>query len=532
MQLHVIHDLGGGSGQWVRDFGGADSSRENLVLRALSQGPEMATGLGLYESVGDEVPAKAWQLSRPISAAVASHPEYRAILGEILDERGVDVLLVSSLIGQSLDLLDTDRRTILVAHDYFPYCPAINLHFGEVCRDCDDAKIERCERDNEAFNPFVDFPASERSALREKYMELVRRPNVTLAVPSDSVQQNLTRLDPRFREASFATIPHGHSHILPRLSVADPSAHGRLRVLVLGQLSVAKGLHLLREALPAITEFADVYLLGCGELGELFKYQKHVQVVSQYRMDELAIHVGHINPHVGLLASIVPETFGYTLSELIMLGVPVAATRVGSFAERIRHGETGYLFDPDAASLLAALREIDEGRALLAKIRRNVRALEARTAADMVADYHRIAPIASARTPTDRPRAPDAGSGARDGVFAAQAATLASMWKDVKSLNIHLTALVDARQRDEGERRRLEIERDTLARRLDNAAAKMGDHARQLDEKEKERGVMATQLEVRTAQLAEILSSTSWRVSAPVRWLASPTGKRCPRGRR
>jgi hypothetical protein len=70
----------------------------------------------------------------------------------------MDVLMVSSLIGHSLDLLETDRRTILVAR-LFSLLSAINLHFEEICHSCDDAKIARCAR-NEAFNPFVDFPAS------------------------------------------------------------------------------------------------------------------------------------------------------------------------------------------------------------------------------------------------------------------------------------------------------------------------------------------------------------------------------------
>ena len=36
VQLHVIHDLGGGSAKWLRDFGRADDARTNLVLRSFT----------------------------------------------------------------------------------------------------------------------------------------------------------------------------------------------------------------------------------------------------------------------------------------------------------------------------------------------------------------------------------------------------------------------------------------------------------------------------------------------------------------
>ncbi len=72
-----------------------------------------------------------------------------------------------------------------------------------------------------------------------------------------------------------------------------------------------------------------------------------------------------IRPHAGMLLSIWPETFSYTLSELMRLGVPPVATRVGGFAERIIDGETGYLVEPTADDLVARLKQLDADRASL-----------------------------------------------------------------------------------------------------------------------------------------------------------------------
>ena len=45
VQLHVIHDLGGGAVKWVRDFALADAERTNLVLRSFSHGRDAGSGL-------------------------------------------------------------------------------------------------------------------------------------------------------------------------------------------------------------------------------------------------------------------------------------------------------------------------------------------------------------------------------------------------------------------------------------------------------------------------------------------------------
>ena len=563
VQLHVIHDLGGGSATWLRDYGLADSHRINLVLRSFTHDNAAGCGVALYSHVMDEVPLKVWKFSNEVQATVVAHPEYRSALDEIIREYCVDVVLVSSLIGHSLEVLNTGLPTVVVTHDYFPYCPAINIFFERVCRQCDENRIGECYRDNPQFNPFVTFLPRERVLVRDRFLELVGRPNVIMATPSRSVEDNLVRLDTRFGQASFVTIPHGYGHALKKLDDRKPPAQDRLRILVLGQLSVLKGLELLRESLGVLTEFADVYLVGCRELGELFKFDTGVQVVSHYEIDQLPGHVAAINPHLGLLMSIGPETFSYALTELMMLGVPVAATRVGSFPERIRHQETGYLYEPDVASLIGTLRAIDADRDTLSRIRENLHEWGPRTAAAMVSDYHRIAPIeaaAYARYPAGLALhgMQSASRSAPDATWPPQAMTISSMWKEVKSLHLQLSMSNEASQRAELHRQSAESqfmrERQALQGRIDESSTMLAKREVLLAEKDgliqaltsQVQGLtsqvqdltsqrqaltsenqsltsqvqsLTTLVNARDAQIAEILSSTSWRVSRPVRAL-------------
>src|SRR5690606_34534122 len=99
--------------------------------------------------------------------------------------------------------------------------------------------------------------------------------------------------------------------------------------------------------------------LGAGRAGMRFFGRSGVHVAMDYERDALPALLATLQPDAALLLSTVAETWSYMLSELWSLRVPVIATRLGSFAERIRDGESGLLVAPEpsaVAALLAALR--------------------------------------------------------------------------------------------------------------------------------------------------------------------------------
>ncbi len=508
VQLHVIHDLGGGSAKWLRDFATADDERTNFVLRSFTHGEAAGGGIALFTDAADDLPVRTWNFEVPIPAAVVTHAEYRAALAEVIASWRVNAVLVSSFIGHSLDLLETGLPTAVVNHDYFPFCAAINLERAA------DGAISCPE--GEGSNPFTGYSHDDCRQVRERYLQLVAQRNVTMVVPSNSVAENFLALDRRFAGVAFVTIPHGYAPPLVRQGSAVVVPGERLRILVLGQLSRQKGADLLKAALPEITRFADVYLLGCREVGELFRFEPHVHVLSQYELLDLPGHVASINPHVGLLMSTVAETYSYALSELMMLGVPAAATRIGSFAERIRHGENGFLFEPDARSMVEVLRAVDKDRARLARIAAHLQGWSPRPAAQMVAAYHRVTPIRGPALPAAVPL-PVHSAQAR--VEAAQAMTLASMWKEVKRLNLQLSISYESRHHAEGERQREARGREDAERGAQEVMAALTGLEHRIQALSGELQQRSAQLDLKRAQLEETLDSTSWRISSPVRWV-------------
>ncbi|HUQ29264.1 MAG TPA: glycosyltransferase [Usitatibacter sp.] len=520
VQVHVIHDLGGGSAKWLADYVAADVERTNLVLRSFAHDSAAGIGISLHAGASSELPPlRVWKWAKKIAATAVQHPEYRAALDEILQEHRVDALVVSSFIGHSLEVLETGLPTTVVSHDYYPYCPAINLYFDATCEKCDGSRVAECESNNARFNAFEGFDAPARMQVRERFVERVGQPNVTMVTPSRSVAINLRRLDARFEQVEFHTIAHGYANPLPHALRADPET-GRLRVLVLGQLSVAKGIELLRASLDRMVAFADVYLVGTRELGEEFKRREHVHVLSDYDIHDLPGHIANIRPHLGLLMSVVPETFSYALSELLMMGVPVAATRLGSFAERIRHGVDGYLYNPDPDSLIRLIAHVDSHRDELQSVRSAIAGWRPRSAREMVAEYHRVMPL-QAKGASGSAAAHAAGSAA----FASQALLIAEMWKDVKALHRQVAVLNEARDRDEKARRdqhaRHAADREALDLRMAGASRRLLEHENMLAAKDRQIDGLRQHAAARDAQVAAMFTSTSWRISAPIRWVGT-----------
>ncbi|MBI1284063.1 MAG: glycosyltransferase [Thiobacillus sp.] len=503
VQLHVMHDLGGGVARWCHDYCQADEARINLILRPYSQSRAMAEGLMLYAGSEDAEPLDFWRFAAPIAATVDSHPEYREALAAIVRDYAVDAILVSSLIGHSLDVLDTGLPTVLVQHDFYPWCPAIHSYFEEVCQTCDAGRLTHCAERNPDFHPAHRiFSVEQRLRVRQRYLELIERRNLPLVVPSRSTREHFHRLLPDLDPTRFVTISHGHLADLSPIPHAIGQAHGKLRVVILGMLSVSKGLHVLSEALERLLEVAELHLVGAKELGELFKDRPGVRVIDRYSMAELPGILSAIQPDVGLLLSVVPETFSYTLSELFMLGIPPVATRLGSFAERILPGETGYLFEPGVEAMLACLREIHADRQTLQRIRARVSTMRMRSAQDMVADYHRLMPLpeggdAPAWMNLRRP------SGQAGGESVSQALALAARWKETQSLRLTLdmrSLRLQARERE-----------------VHNVQARL-DEQRQRESRD---------LASRDQEIAAMRASTSWRISSPVRW----AGRRLRQGK-
>lgn len=389
VQLHLAHSWGGGLGRWVEDYIEADQHHNNLVLRPLGTWGRFGQTIALYRSAQMDVPLQTWQLSQSIASTAVHHAEYAWLLTEVVADYQVEAIMVSSVIGQSLDIFALGLPTRVVLHDFYPFCPAIVATYNSTCHQCDRARMDGCKQGNDYHRFFTDESNDYFCALRQAFLEAIQQRHVSLIAPSHSVVERYQTLAPVLRQKPITVIPHGlSSTLLESLTMKplQPANTETLKVVVLGSLAPQKGLALLKAALDRLAPFCELLLLGCGTDSKGLEKHAHVTRVESFTKDELAGHLASFNPHVGLLLSNVPETFSYTLSELYAIGLPVVATDIGAFSERVTP-DAGWLIPIDADALVEQLHLLHQTPELIEQKRVNVKTYAQRTAGQMCDEY-------------------------------------------------------------------------------------------------------------------------------------------------
>ncbi|MEO8670433.1 MAG: glycosyltransferase [Tahibacter sp.] len=395
--LHVLHGWGGGADRFVHDLASADTERSHLIFVAKGNFPRRRFGesLDLFDAASTGAPLRSLNLAAPITDTALEDHDWNAFFQSILRDYAVDGVVVSSLIGHSLDALRSGLPTTVIGHDCYPLWPLLHRDFGDAALAFDEAQLIADLRSTDAGFEFAERNPHHWQRLRGAYIDAVVATGATLVFPSRSARDNLLRLAPRFRDLRSAIIPHGlagWASVSPAPQDRDHSTNSRLRLLVPGRVRRGKGAELLHAALTGLREYADIFLLGAGAEGHEFFGERNVHVVLEYRREQLPALIASFRPDAALLLPTVAETFSYTLSECWSLGLPVIATRVGALAERIVDGQTGMLTAPNAAELIALVAKLSAQPDILYFVRKQVRALPTRDTAAMLSDYREILP--------------------------------------------------------------------------------------------------------------------------------------------
>lgn len=367
--LHVLHSWGGGVDYFARDLQAGDRGRTHLFLKSHSRDslPPFGKELSLYRDL-DQEPIASWHLASPIMDTETHSEEVVRILQSIIEKWTVGAVIVSSLIGHGIDVLRTGLPTALAVHDVYPFWPL--LHDANT-DDYSRESLDRALIDGEATNIFASHGADYWIAIRDELTGTVLRESIACIAPSEFAKERVCRIDPRLRAAHWSVIPHGLEKIAINGGDGNVGRPGHLKVLVPGHINGGKGEILLKELVPVLPGGIEIVMLGSAHLGPQFAFE-NVTIIDHYKRTELAEIVAGIRPDVALLASTVPETYGYVLSEMLQLGVPVLCSDLGAYAERGKNSPGVTLVSPNVASFLDALVAFRDDPDLLSKQRQGL----------------------------------------------------------------------------------------------------------------------------------------------------------------
>ena len=328
------------------DFGGVQAQ----LLRRLEAEAELRPwallapdGAGWRLEIRDGEHRRAIDYRAATLAAddVLEDSRFEAVVLHAARAVGADVLHVEQPAGLPLaSVLRLRRRglqQVISVHDFALFCPRPHLLEIPHLRFCDfSTDAHRCRR---CLGHDWNVAAGFQERRREIGAEILRRAEAVV-YPSDWLRSAWTELVPELDRARQRVVPPA---AVRGPTAARPPRNGPIRhVAFVGAVNIQKGA-LVFEALldhfPPERHPALVWsVFGGGDREILRRLQRRpaLRVRGYYRTGRLVELLRRRRVDLALLLSITPESYGMTLDECRLAGVPVLAFDQGAVGERLR----------------------------------------------------------------------------------------------------------------------------------------------------------------------------------------------------
>lgn len=331
--LMVSHQLGGGVGVHLETLIGRLAGRAHVLHL-----------IGGVEGVTLTVPG------------LPGHPPLRLAADRVDDLLvllrgfGLSRVHVHHTLGLEMDLRGLlhglDLPFDVTVHDYYAICPQVNLLPQLDGQYCGEPGPESC---NACIGARPSNGAADILSWRSAHAWLLREAARVLC-PSEDARRRLARHGLGGRAVVAAHEPV-RSPVWPAGPAAAFDAKGprarRLRIAVLGVVADQKGAHSV-AGLADLAEAADmeVVVVGYAERPLPTVAKGRVRETGEYEPQDLPKLLARAKAHAAWFPAQWPETYSYTLSAAIDAGLPIVATDIGAFAERLAGRPRTWLADP------------------------------------------------------------------------------------------------------------------------------------------------------------------------------------------
>jgi glycosyltransferase involved in cell wall biosynthesis len=264
----------------------------------------------------------------------------------------------------------TTTATVLTLHNYRSFCAAgIPMRDEKPCTLCLDQK---------SVLPALRYGCYRQSRLATLPMTLMIALHRRLNTWSKHVDAFIALSEFQRTKLVDAGLPEGKVHIKPHFYPNPPVPlswnERENKVVFVGRLGNEKGVRFLIEAWKTWPDAPLLEIIGEGPEGNLLRHEvarlglaAKIIFLGQLPFAEVQAHLARAR--LLALPSISFEGFPMAIREAFALGVPVAASRLGSMACLVKDNQTGGLFEPaDAASLASCVQQLWQNQARLGKM--------------------------------------------------------------------------------------------------------------------------------------------------------------------
>lgn len=343
--LVVSNTLEGGTAKAVKDiekhigYGGA----KVLTLSVADS--------GLLELSGDE----------PLLLAGFSQKETQELLA-LLDTAAPRRVMVHQMLGFPAEFIAAfgpwlaGRQSTFWAHDFYTLCPRVTMidAIGRFCGGADADTCGRCvamEGAHESSRLTTLEPAEHRALFAGLLGNFTH-----VVTPSANAAGYLGRI---FPQTKWEVLPHPE----PDKGIAAKAREGNNdEIVMLGAIGPHKGSHTLLDIArrARLTHpHLSFRIIGYTNIDKALKAVGNVTITGKYKPEELPELLAETTGRLGLFLPGWPETYSYTLSELVKHGFIPLVPDIGAPADRVREAKFGVVF-PFPATPEAVLATIDD----------------------------------------------------------------------------------------------------------------------------------------------------------------------------
>jgi glycosyltransferase involved in cell wall biosynthesis len=331
-------------------------------------------------------------LGHPPERFCHEHPEALAAVDEALSLFRIGWVHVHHLMYLPLSIIQllSERRIpyVVTVHDFYPVCPSFNLldvRTNTRCcpaSACDSERTLSCQRAlfTKLGEPLPADPTRFVADHRRAYQALFDGATRVLFPSPSSAHFTGQVID--LERSKVEILAHGFDVGTPRISHTDPEKRGDgtgassanpapLRVALIGQVAYAtKGADAYLETMSRLSD-AKIEWHVFGRT-DLFGFDQRIDALidgvrvvrhGAYDRDEIVGALVRARIDLGLMLPAWPETYSYTLTELLAANLPVVARRIGALADRLDGSRQAVLVESaaEAAEAIARLeRDRDE----------------------------------------------------------------------------------------------------------------------------------------------------------------------------
>ena len=328
----MSHGLGGGTQRYINELTDYFSGQAHfLVLEPLngkSWDTQTNRKIVLYPAAEDEY----------CHLIVDTYDDYSHLL-KILRSFGIARVSLQHFLYVNLDL----KRLIdalnvpfdFTVHDYFSICPYVNLTTPDAryCGEPDIAACNRCiaQRPVHGARDIIWW---------RKSFEWVFRDADRVICPSEDTAIRLSRY---FDSANLKVVHHdpllAEMPLERDVRATNVTAGEPFRVAVLGVLAPHKGAHVVAacaKLAKAQDQSIEFHVIGASQISLPLAPEAPLFETGAYAEGEAEKFLGEVDPHLIWFPAQWPETYSYTLSEALAAGLPVVASGIGAFPERLQ----------------------------------------------------------------------------------------------------------------------------------------------------------------------------------------------------